>query len=114
MNDEQSDIAAISVSIEGDIIEDAVEGSPASLWSVVDLFHQYNPVLTATQCRAAAKELVDRALNKGLIRITRQGEPSFEDTPGQLRRVWEIGSESELKQFRILSTPQSEQKYLSQ
>lgn len=105
-------------SIELDILEDAVEGSPDNLWNVVEFYRYHYPELDQSSCVAAARTLVRGMVDKGWVLIVRatveSGDRLKDPPPTWPEREWEIGSEDELRKYLITATPLGEKVYLAQ
>jgi hypothetical protein len=103
-------------SIELDILEDAVEDSPDTLWNILEFFRHHYPDLDYPERLQAAKRLVHGMVDKGWVRVidaTPESRKHWGDYPTvRPEREWEIGSEPELRKFLVVATPLGEEVYL--
>jgi hypothetical protein len=104
-------------SIELDILEEAVENVPPSLWSVVDYIGRCDPSLDQVGRVRAARVLVQGMVNKEWVRVAQKanisGVASMSHPSVWPEDEWEKGDEGEPKKFVVVATPKGEAAYLS-
>jgi hypothetical protein len=104
-------------SIELDILEEAVENAPLSVWTIVDYVGRLDTSLDQVGRLRAARDLVKGMVNKGWVRVVETSDKSeiFSASPHSVlpENEWERGGEGELRKFVVVATAKGEATYLS-